>query len=128
MKAGLKFGIREDRPHFWKKGRAWLLCLRNPRMNILLCKTGRSLRVRVLFAHEIKGYDKWKLITDAGQQKDVLSLLSEFAQLDPSCLLSSWSKWTFSTYLQPSESPDNFQIIAGEPSVPSFALSFPRPH
>ena len=73
-------------------------------------------------AHEIKGYDKWKLITDAEQQEDVLSLLSEFAQLDdPSYLKQSWEDLTFTTYLQPSEKISDFRIIAGERSVPSFA-------
>ena len=44
-------------------------------------------------------------MTESGDHLKMLSLLSEFAQMDLECLLASWNQLTFVTYLQPSEKP-----------------------
>ena len=82
--------------------------------------TWQQLTGKSLLAHELKGYPMWKFITDGGEHNKTLSLLSEFASLDPSYLQLSWAQLTFTTYLQPSERATNFKIVAGDLSVPAF--------
>ncbi len=69
---------------------------------------------------EILSYPQWKFMTESGDHLKMLSLLSEFAQMDSECLLASWNQLTFVTYLQPSENPHDFKIIGGEALVPKF--------
>ena len=91
-----------------------------PSGNLSNLPTWAQLTGKSSLAHELKGYPRWKIITEGGDHNKTLSLLSEFAWLDPSYLQLSWSQLTFTTYLQPSEKAANFKIVAGDLSVPSF--------
>jgi hypothetical protein len=73
-----------------------------------------------ILAHELLNHDKWKFLTESGDHLLMLSLLSEFAQADNNSLRASWGQLTFVTYLQPTENPDDFNIIGGDSSVQKF--------
>ena len=106
-------------PTFFQEGTCKVL-IPAPSGNPSHLPTWDQLTGKSLLAHELKGYPKWKFITEGGEHHKTLSLLSEFAWLDPSYLQLSWSQLTFTTYLQPSEIAANFKIVAGDLSVPAF--------
>ena len=106
-------------PTFFQEGTCKVL-IPAPSGNPSHLPTWDQLTGKSLLAHELKGYPKWKFITEGGEHHKTLSLLSEFAWLDPSYLQLSWSQLTFTTYLQPSERAANFKIVAGDLSVPAF--------
>jgi len=91
-----------------------------PSGNLSNLPTWVQLTGKSSLAHELKGHPRWKFITEGGDHNKTLSLLAEFAWLDPSYLQLSWSQLTFTTYLQPSEKAANFKIVAGDLSVPAF--------
>jgi hypothetical protein len=73
-------------------------------------------------AHELGGRGQWKFMTQGGDHQSSLSLIAEFASLPgtPNQQLC-WSQLTFTTYLQPSDKPEDFKIVSGDASVPAFA-------
>jgi len=73
-------------------------------------------------AHELGGRGQWKFITQGGDHQSALSLIAEYACLPGTANQQlCWSQHSFTTYLQPSDKPEDFNIIGGDQSVPAFA-------